>query len=223
MSKTNKSTAAAIAAPAFIGADELIAATKSDNKAEQTYINKLDEARVARERVFVQHVDRCIAADVPLTKAGIQSVSDAIASDPAIRKALAAGIFASASFKVWLLGVRMSFAHGVAWYPSIQNDYATPAYDDEGKLVNSGAAKPAKTSAKRGANANKPAATEATPEAATVNVNPASAEEARAFMVQQLNMLHAWANKHAKTLDLQTRDMAAQAGRMANQLKKVAG
>lgn len=209
MSKSTTSpAAAAVAVPTFPGR-ELIKAQAEFDKGASKLAAKLSDALRA---LFNGWIDLVRTAGLDRSEAGCNQLRKAIMENEDIARALREGLWDRATIGNYAQGAMRAFYHGAEWSPR-----AFQAEDKGGlpALPWSGKAKAAKAKTE----ASKAAADKAEP--ASAIGAPNDAQEARKFIRGQMNTLVAYGNKHAKILDLPTRDVLAQLGRLIATLDKV--
>lgn len=211
MAKTSTaSPVVTVAVPAFPGKALIRAQSEYDKAAGKASAKFADVTR----QIFNGWIDAARAAGLDRSEAGCKALRAAFLEQEDIARAVREGLWDRATVGNYAQGAMRAFFHGAEWSPRAFQG------EDKGGL-------PALPWSKKAA-ASKPTADKAGKAGKADKAEPASAigapndaEEARKFIRGQLNTLVAYGNKHAKVLDLPTRDVLAQLGRLIATLDKV--
>lgn len=204
--KTTTAPAVTVTVPAFPGKALIRAQAEYDKGAEKIGAKFADVTR----QIFNGWIDAARAAGLDRSEDGCKALRAAFLGQEDIARAVREGLWDRATVGNYAQGAMRAFYHGAEWTPrAFQNE-------DKGGL-------PALPWSKK-APAGKAKADSAKADSAkaeSVISAPNDAAEARKFIKGQLNTLVAYGNKHAVKLDLPTRDVLAQLGRLIATLDKV--
>jgi hypothetical protein len=162
---------------------------------------------------FNAYLDAVRGTDLSKDQKGVEALMTEVRECEAMQDMVAVGLVSRGTVVMYAQGLGRAFFHGEAWFPRAYQS------EDKGGLPalpwSKGAtAKPAT------AKADKPATDKGENKEQKASA-PADAAEARALIAKQLEMIHAYARKYAKVLDLTTRDVCEQVGRLADTVNKV--
>lgn len=212
MAKITTSTiAVTVAVPAFPGKALIRAQSEYDKASEKIGAKFSDTAR----EIFNGWIDSARAAGLDRSEAGCNALRKAFLDQEDIARAVREGLWDKATAGNYAQGAMRAFFHGAEWSPRAFQG------EDKGGL-------PALPWSKKAAAGKAKADSDKADKADSDRAEPASAigapndaHEARKFVRGQLNTLVMYGNKHAVKLDLPTRDVLAQLGRLIATLDKV--
>lgn len=165
--------------------------------------------------LFNSWIDQCHAAGVDKSDEGTNAIRAAIMTNDDILRAIHEGLWTRDTIGNYAQGAMRAFYHGEKWTPR-----AFLAEDKGGLPALPWSKKAGKADDKR--TARTPVAKQADDAAPADKISgPNDALEARKFIRGQLNTLVAYGNKHAKTLDLTTRDVLAQLAKLMGTIDKI--
>lgn len=206
---TSTTSTITITVPTFPGKDLIRAQSEYDKASEKIGAKFSDAAR----QIFNGWIDAARAAGLDRSEAGCNALRKAFLEQDDIARAVREGLWDRATVGNYAQGAMRAFYHGSEWSPRAfqgEDKGGLPALPWSKKAKAEAAVKalPASKVADKG-------------EPASAIGAPHDAEEARKFIRGQLNTLVAYGNKHAVKLDLPTRDVLAQLGRLIATLDKV--
>lgn len=212
---TSTAPAITIAVPAFPGKALIKAQAEYDKSAEKISAKFADITRT----IFNGWIDAARAAGLDRSEAGCNALRKAFVDQEDIARAVREGLWDRATVGNYAQGAMRAFFHGAEWSPRAfqgEDKGGLPALPWSKKA----AAGKAKTEASKADKADKAGKADKAEPASAIGA-PNDAAEARKFIRGQLNTLVAYGNKHAVKLDLPTRDVLAQIGRLIATLDKV--
>lgn len=165
--------------------------------------------------LFNSWLDQCHAAGLDKSEAGTKALRAAILDQEDVARAIREGLWTRDTIGNYAQGAMRAFYHGAEWSPR-----AFQAEDKGGLPALPWSKKAGKADDKRAPRT--PVATQADDAAPADKISgPADALEARKFIRGQLNTLVAYGNKHAKVMDLTTRDVLAQIAKLMGTIDKI--
>lgn len=212
---TSTSPAVTVTVPQFPGKALIRAQSEYDKASEKIGAKFSDAAR----QIFNGWIDAARAAGLDRSEAGCNALRKAFIEQDDIARAVREGLWDRATVGNYAQGAMRAFFHGAEWSPRAfqgEDKGGLPALPWSKKAA-AGKAKTDKADKADKADSDK--ADKAEP--ASAIGAPNDAIEARKFVRGQLNTLVAYGNKHAVKLDLPTRDVLAQLGRLIATLDKV--
>lgn len=209
MSKTTSTATVTVAVPAFPGKALIRAQSEYDKASEKIGAKFSDTAR----QIFNGWIDSARAAGLDRSEAGCNALRKAFLDQDDIARAVREGLWDRATVGNYAQGAMRAFYHGAEWSPR-----AFQGEDKGGLPVLPWSKKAAAGKAK--ADSDKADKADSAKADSAIGA-PNDANEARKFVRGQLNTLVAYGNKHAVKLDLPTRDVLAQLGRLIATLDKV--
>lgn len=207
---TSTSPAVTVTVPAFPGKALIKAQSEYDRDAERIGAKFSKAAKL----IFDSWIDAARAAGLERSEAGCKALRAAFLEQEDVARAIREGLWERATVGNYAQGAMRAFYHGLEWSPRAflnENEGGLPALPWSKKAKAEAAVK-ALPAGKVADKADK---------AETAIGAPNDAEEARKFIRGQLNTLVMYGNKHAVKLDLPTRDVLAQLGRLIATLDKV--
>lgn len=199
----------AITVPTFPGKALIRAQSEYDKASEKIGAKFSDTAR----QIFNGWIDAARAAGLDRSEAGCNALRKAFIEQDDIARAVREGLWDRATVGNYAQGAMRAFYHGAEWSPRAFQG------EDKGGLPALPWSKKAAAGKTKADKADSDKADKAEP--ASAIGAPNDANEARKFVRGQLNTLVAYGNKHAVKLDLPTRDVLAQLGRLIATLDKV--
>ena len=210
---TTSTPAVTITVPAFPGKALIKAQAEFDTATGKANAKFSDTVRT----IFNGWIDSARAAGLDRSEAGCKALRAAFLEQDDIARAVREGLWERATVGNYAQGAMRAFYHGLEWSPRAflnENEGGLPALPWSKKAKAEAAVKalPASKAADKADKADK---------AESAIGAPNDAEEARKFVRGQLATLVAYGNKHAIKLDLPTRDVLAQLGRLISTLDKI--
>ena len=205
--KTTTAPAVTVTVPAFPGRALIRAQADYDSASEKIGVKFADVTR----QIFNGWIDAARAAGLDRSEAGCKALRAAFVEQDDIARAVHEGLWDRATVGNYAQGAMRAFYHGAEWSPRAfqgEDKGGLPTLPWSKKAV----AGKAKADTAKADKADK---------ADSAIGAPSDASEARKFVRGQLNTLVAYGNKHAKVLDLPTRDVLSQLGRLIATLDKV--
>jgi hypothetical protein len=209
-STSTASTASTITVPAFPGKALIKAQSEYDKASEKIGAKFSDTART----IFNGWIDSVRATGLDRSEAGCAALRKAFLEQDDIARAVREELLDKATVGNYAQGAMRAFYHGLEWSPR-----AFQGEDKGGLPALPWSKKAPAGKAKAKTEASKAAADKSEP--ASAIGAPNNAHEARKFVRGQLNTLVMYGNKHAKVMDLPTRDVLARLGRLIATLDKV--
>lgn len=165
--------------------------------------------------LFNSWLDQCRAAGLDKSETGTKALRAAILDQDDVARAIREGLWTRDTIGNYAQGAMRAFYHGAEWSPR-----AFQAEDKGGLPALPWSKKANKANDKRVPRT--PVAKQTNNTTPTDKISgPADALEARKFIQGQLSTLVAYGNKHAKTIDLTTRDVLAQIARLMSTIDKI--
>ena len=214
---TSTSPAVTVTVPAFPGKALIRAQSEYDKASEKIGAKFSDAAR----QIFNGWIDAARAAGLDKSEAGCNALRKAFLEQDDIARAVREGLWDRATVGNYAQGAMRAFYHGAEWSPRAfqgEDKGGLPALPWSKKAKAEAAVRAMIADGK--AKADKADKADKAEPASAIGA-PNDAGEARKFVRGQLNTLVAYGNKHAKTLDLPTRDVLAQLSRLIATLDKV--